>query len=171
MFGFLKSFTVFVSFTLLMTTIYGCEPLRKKFRREKKEKKDLGFVPVLDPVDYAPARVSAKERYSYHYSLWKVWEKELAQNYINDNNKKSDKRQNYLLTQMITHLTEMKRWINPQKAEEMDKPLSELYKLQKEYDKADALRSRFKMKSLLSRTSRMIRDNFSPLVIEEHYIN
>ena len=52
----------------------GCEPLRKKFTRQKK-KGDVSteIIPVLEPVDYPVKQYGAQEAYAQHYSLCKVW--------------------------------------------------------------------------------------------------
>ncbi|MCA9399921.1 MAG: hypothetical protein KC618_09230, partial [Candidatus Omnitrophica bacterium] len=158
--------------TITVSMLTGCEPLRKKFRREKKkDKESLGIVPVLDPVDYAPARILPEEKYTYHYTLWKAWEKELAQNYTNDSTQYSDKRQEYLIAEIIQQLGEMKGLIVEDKAKKMGEILKDMDKLQKEYEKPEDLRSRFQMRSLLKRTSRTIRDEFSPEVMKDFYIN
>ncbi|MCA9405099.1 MAG: hypothetical protein KC684_01050 [Candidatus Omnitrophica bacterium] len=165
---------VCLCFCLAITvfTLSGCEPLRKKFRREKKkDKESLRIVPILDPVDYAPARFSPEEKYTYHYTLWKAWEKELAQNYTNDSTQYSDKRQEYLIAEIIKQLGEMKTLVVTDKAKKLEEILKDMDKLQKEYEKPEDLRSRFQMRSLLKRTSKTIRDDFDPEVMKEFYIN
>lgn len=64
-----------------MLSVSGCTPLKKKFTRQKKVDKenDPKFIPVLNPVEYEERKVSAEENYKYHYSLWKVWNKDLLQ--------------------------------------------------------------------------------------------
>ena len=83
-------------------TSSGCTPLRKKFTRKKKEDKEQNqkFIPVLEPVDYPEKIYSSLDRYKHHYSLWKVWEKDLIQTIEEDG---SDKRQKYLLSQAVNH--------------------------------------------------------------------
>src|SRR5262245_48984541 len=96
-----------VCLAVLSVSLSGCEPLRKKFTRKKKADKKEKFIPVLEPVDYPPSRVSSLEQYKYHFSLWQVWNKEMGQ-LADDPN--TDKRLDYLYEQIIQELEEMKRW-------------------------------------------------------------
>ena len=71
----------------------GCEPLRKKFvRQKKKDENAQQFIPVLDPIDYPAAVYSAEEGYRKHYSLWRVWHKELM---VSLDEQGIDRRQKY----------------------------------------------------------------------------
>ena len=42
----------------------GCEPLRKKFIRQKKQDKEIsGTIPILEPIDYPEKIHSSAEDY------------------------------------------------------------------------------------------------------------
>ena len=73
----LRLFILGVCLISLTATLIGCEPLRKKFTRNKKNKEvSQEFIPVLEPIDYAENTKTPEEEYKHYYSLWKVWEKE-----------------------------------------------------------------------------------------------
>jgi hypothetical protein len=91
--------------TFLMAGLSGCEPLRKKFVRQKKKDKDGEQVtPILDPIDYPRAVATAEEQYHRHYTLSQVWFKELL---IHLTEGGSDKKTIFLMNQIKTQVTEM----------------------------------------------------------------
>jgi len=113
----LRRFTLNTSFICSLCVVFlaisGCTPLRKKFTRKKKDKQaNQKFIPVLDPIDYPEKVYSAAEKYKYHYSLWKVWNKDLLQ--VLERNG-SEKRQKYLLDQAIVQLKEMQNSLSDEK--------------------------------------------------------
>ena len=84
-----KFFFYVLAFLFLIGGSSGCEPLRKKFTRKKKEEKVKGVEPILEPIDYAPLIHAPIERYKYHYNLWHVWHKEcITALSIKDNDKR-----------------------------------------------------------------------------------
>ncbi len=115
-----KLTTVFICLFLMLAIVSsGCEPLRKKFTRQKKKDKEISqeFVPILEPEEY-PAKVhTPQELYSRHYSLWQAWQKELTDSLVNNQNRK---RQLYLFDQVIKELEEMQKYVG----EEMQSGLS-----------------------------------------------
>lgn len=138
----------------------GCEPLRKKFIREKNKNKPSQFVPVLDPVDYPAAHESSKDRYDYHYSLWAVWERDLIKAI---DEKVYDKKLQYTLSQEVVQLEEMKKYITESKAQELGLILDRIYKLQDQIvNKPAQMRNMYSIKQSLEAASRDIRHNFKP---------
>jgi hypothetical protein len=139
----------------------GCTPLRNKFTRRKKkdEEQSQKFIPVLEPIDYPEKTYSSLERYSHHYSLWKVWEKDLLQT-IDDGG--SDKRQKYLLTQAIEQLEEMEQWLIDERREEFALLLESLRAVQQEYEKQPLMRNTFSLKKKIERNAKEIRNKFAP---------
>ena len=142
----------------LMTS--GCTPLRKKFTRKKKEegKTDQKFIPVLDPIDYPEKIYSADSHYKQHYSLWKVWNKDLLQVIELEG---SDKRQEYLLAQAIEQLEEMRKWLTVAKQAELLKLIDELREVQQTYEKSASIRNKSSIKRKIERTAKKIRSDFS----------
>jgi hypothetical protein len=142
----------------------GCTPLRKKFIRQKKQ--DGGgeqkFIPVLDPVEYPEKVYSAEEGYKYHYSLWKVWNKDFLQVLEGDG---SEKRQRYLLGQSIEQLEKMRNLLTDEKKPVLTVLINELIDVGQGYDRSSAMRSKFSIRSKVERNAKEIRNGFSPKYI------
>lgn len=161
---------IFLALNLLcIVTVFssGCEPLRKKFTRKKKGEQKQETVPVLTPIDYPPSRHSVKERYQYHYSLWRVWDKELMQTM---DHKASDKKQRYLLEQIIVQLNEMKKWITSEKQSPLEALIRDLQQIQDRMAEPRPLRSRSSLKKKLELNAKKIRQNFNPSLLQDHFI-
>ena len=146
----------------------GCQPLRKKFIRQKKKQQVEEANPILTPIDYAPAQVSAKERYEHHYALWRVWHRDLAQEMMERENTFS-KRQLYLLEEEIAQLEEMKKWVVPQKQEALNLRMEKLYKIRETLQRPLFDRENLTVKRQLDRLDKDIRQNFKPQVMEGYY--
>ena len=97
----------------------GCASLREKFIRKKKKEKGQeqaqAFIPVLEPEEYAVKVYTPEQRYRHHYALWKVWNEELLttirETESDRRERGADKKQKYLLNQLITQLQEMSQWV------------------------------------------------------------
>src|SRR3989338_2477083 len=139
----------------------GCQPLRKKFTRKKKEEKEAGgkFIPVLEPIDYPVKAYSLEQDYKQHFSLWKVWERDLMQSIENDD---SDKRQKYLLGKSLEELEAMNALMGEARQAGFSAVLGQVRQIQKEYDKPAAMRSKFSVKKQLNASSKEIRHHYSP---------
>jgi len=147
---------------VLSISLSGCEPLRKKFTRKKKGEKKEEFLPILDPIDYPASRISAIEKYKYHYSLWQVWSKDLMQMLREPT---MDKRKNYLLSQITQQLEEMKRWIPEEHQPKLGEALLAYDKLAKEMEKPEMMRSLSTMESRLRRAESFIKNQLKPAVV------
>ncbi len=145
---------------VLTVSVGGCASLQKKFTRKKKEKTgEQAFVPVLDPIDYPAPSVSPEERYRYHYSLWKVWYRDLEQKL---DAKESDKSQKYLVGQIIAQLEEMKKWVTEAKQTELSEAIGEWNAILALYEQPAALRSSFSLKRKAEASAKKVRDQFNP---------
>jgi len=152
---------------LIIFVASACTPLRKKFIRKKKaDNENLKFIPVLDPIDYPPKIYSSDERYKHHYSLWRIWNRDLLEVV---KRKGSDKNQKYLMGQVLTHLKEMKKWIDQEKQDELDVVINDLIDIQKNYLKPAAMRNIISMRRKLELVAKKIRQGFNPKLITEHY--
>lgn len=143
---------------LFSFTLVGCEPLRKKFTRKKKEDKTKALEPILTPVDYGVPQISPEERYRHHYSLWKVWQEDLIEAV---NQEESDKKQKYAFLAAIAQLEEMKKWIPEEKQRELIPLIDEAGVLQKELDKPAGLRNVFSFRRKIEILGKKIRHSFS----------
>ena len=146
----------------------GCQPLKQKFIRKKKEKSTRSeFVPVLDPIDYGPATISAKERYSKHYLLWKIWLRDFVQG-VGENN--SEKKMKYLVDQMIVNLTEMQRWIVEEKRAAINDHIVKTTEVRTELDKPVQLISIERLIRRIDRDGRKLMKELNPDAMEQFYI-
>jgi len=157
-----------ICFGVIIASLYGCEPFRKKFVREKKkgEQKEE-FIPVLEPIDYAERVYSSEERYRKHYSLWRVWDKELNQ--VLSRGGVSDKRQKYLLAQVLGQLEEMKNWLIDPKLQEFSGVVDGYYSVQKRYEKPAQLRNMHIIRLKLERSAKKIRNEFNPKLLQDYF--
>ena len=162
---YLSVLSVLVILCVLTVSVGGCTSLRKKFTRKKKEKtNEQAFIPVLDPVDYPAPSVSPEERYRYHYSLWKVWQRDLVQKI---DSKGSDKNQKYLLGQIIVQLGEMKKGVTEARQKEFSEAIGEWNAILAMYERPAALRSSFSLKRKVEASAKQIRDQLNPETMKE----
>lgn len=160
-----RLFSLLVCLCVLTLHSSGCASLRKKFTRTKKDKNnEQAFIPVLDPVDYPPASVVPQERYGYHYSLLKVWQRDLVQNI---ERRESDKNQKYLIGQILVQLEEMKRWVADAKKQQLSDYISEWNTVLALYDQPAAMRSSFTLKKKVEALGKTMRNEFNPKVNPE----
>lgn len=155
---------------LLMVVILtvGCQPLKQKFIRKKKgNNASREFIPVLDPIDYGPATVTSKDRYSKHYSLYRVWFRDFVQNI---DSRSSDKKMKYLVDQMIVNLTEMQRWVVEEKRIDIGDYIIETSKVRDKLDEPSQLRSIERLKVKIDRIGRKLIREMNPDLMEPFYI-
>lgn len=166
-FGFRLSAGV-VCLSVLLVSVGGCASLRKKFVRQKKKAAQAEeFIPVLDPIDYAPAVVSAEERYAYHYSLWKVWYGDLIENI---EHQESDKKQKYLLGQVVVQLEEMGKRLGEEKRKELNVSIGEWETIRALYEKPAPMRSTSSLKRKIEASAQKIRRQFNPDAVSDFLV-
>ncbi len=166
------SVNVICSLVLCLVILFssgGCEPLRKKFIRQKKVEKKIEDAPILTPIDYVPKNTSPKERYAHHYSLLRVWYKELHEE-MTERKFPSDKRQQSLLGEMIAQLNEMKKWVVVEKQDEITPFITQLQKIQEELEQSSFFGNNVPLATRIDRIEKKIRRNFSPKVMEKYFI-
>jgi hypothetical protein len=147
-----------VGMVILAVSTTGCEPLRKKFVRQKKKSAEgSGFVPVLDPIDYPDRVVDAGQRYRYYASMWQVWLRDLL-TVLDEGG--SDKRISYLLNQSYVQLEEMAKLLTGPKLEELRKSMRELQQLQETMKLPAAMRDDTGMKRRLQTIDKNVRMKF-----------
>ena len=129
-----RAFKMYVLITCLVgvsLAMSGCEPLRKKFTRQKKANVDAekDFSPVLEPEEYPTPEKNPEMNYKQHYALIKVWYKDV---WTSLDERGSDKQQKYLLKQIHGHIDEMRKLVVAEKQAKFD----DLTKLLSYYDGA-----------------------------------
>ena len=109
---------------LLIFIASGCEPLRKKFtRQKKKDESQSAFIPVLDPVDYPDKVETPEESYRHYFSLWQVWDKDFMMR-LQENS--SDKKINFTFNQVLLQLTEMEKLLTGEKQQKIREYIGQL---------------------------------------------
>lgn len=162
-----RPFFILLLFMFLLTST-GCQTLRKKFTRAKKaDKEELTVMPVLEPIDYAPKKQLPQEQYCYRYSLWKNWYKDLVAAIDSNDN---DKRIKYIMTELITQLEEMAKWITGDKKDQLEIRINYWYAIQREFDIPSSMRNRQSIKNKLATEEKIIRNHFG-LKASLEYVN
>lgn len=111
--------------------VSGCEPLRKKFTRQKKIERQLIHEPILDPIDYPHRVYNVVENYRYRFSLFHVWKKEFISSV---DNQASSKRLRYLMDNMIDQLVAMNQLLVYQKRSDLEKAIEDLRAIRVQLD-------------------------------------
>ncbi len=148
-----------------VTMTSGCEPLRKKFIRKKKDDtSENQTAAILDPVDY-PANVkSVGQVYSQHYSLWKVWLRDL-EDIVADN--ASEKRVSHTLAQMREHLVAMQQLLKDVSREKIEIYVTEVDNLSREFEKSAPFRNKIALTSRIHNLGRKVKKFFAPDKIKD----
>ncbi len=145
----------------VMTT--GCEPLRKKFTRKKKEDRKQSQELILEPQEYPEKAFDAMREYKLHFGLWKVWYKEfLTSLYENQ----SDKRQMYALNQALIQVEEMEKILIPDGRAQINKLKQEVLLVMEEFKKPEALRNELKIRHKMSVVDDGIRNKLNPQKVD-----
>ena len=151
----------------VVITSSGCEPLRKKFVRQKKKDQKEEFVPVLDPIDYPATVYSPENEYKKAYGLWKVWNKEFLYEIETGEN---DKRQLYLLNEGIAQLEEMKKVVRVEKQAKLVQVISVLGSLREQYDMSALVRRSSAIKRTVEQNAKIILNELNPIVMKDSLI-
>lgn len=154
------SSAVIISFVLIVSiALGGCEPLRKKFTRKKKESaEDNMEVPVLEPIEYPKKTYTPAETYRLHFSIWRGWYEDLLAGMAEND---SRKRQNYLLGQAIVQMEEMQKLLTPEKQAELQKDIMTLKRIQVEINSPVMPRSMTSIAMELESVDRRMRNHYT----------
>jgi hypothetical protein len=147
----------------------GCEPLRKKFvRQKKKDKEGTGdFIPVLEPEEYPVKRSGPMEQYAQQYSLFTVWVSDFADNFETMDN---EKRLMNDLDAAIKAIDEMGRLVKAPVSDELGKIKEQLQYIRGEYEKPKAFRNVSRMASEIRNLDMTMRKKFKMNLVKEQLI-
>lgn len=150
-------------------SLTGCESFRKKFKRDKKktDAQRIASLPVLEPMDYPDKDYSPEDKYKKHYSSWKIWQEELI---LALDANESDKRQKYLVSQVLTQLEEMKKWVNQEKQTNLNDVIDDYAQVLNGLQSPAPMRNNLSLKRNVERAGKMIRENLTPQVMTNSYI-
>jgi hypothetical protein len=156
----MSAFLIFGLCAAVLFSSAGCEPLRKKFTRQKKKSAvDDSVIPVLEPVEYPVKQHGAKEEYAQHYSLFRVWFSDFD---TNRNNTSNEKKLIFNLDSALKELGEMEMVLKSPAKEELAKIKAQVEFIRKEYDKPKAFRNQARIDSEVRSIDRAMRKSFKP---------
>lgn len=115
-----KKQIVFLLAFFILANLAGCEPLRKKFTRKKKE-------PVKMPRVYQIKKYERKptpELYKKHYAYWASWQSELTR-VLGENHKKDSR----CAEEIVGNLRDMQNMLVKAKADELNPRIEKIAKV------------------------------------------
>jgi hypothetical protein len=154
--------TVVMGISILST---GCEPLRKKFTRKKKEDAKRDFIPVLDPIDYPAKVTTCVDVYKQNYSLWRVWHKDLA-NLLYEPSI-NEKRIRGLFAEITGKLGVMGSCLQGDTQAALERELSVVHQLRRAFEQPVVMRDIPKLRRDIERSLGKITKEFSPKNVED----
>lgn len=108
------SVTIFVVACVVLLT--GCETLRKKFTRKRKQAESAEPI-VIVPRDYSAHPFPNDVLYKQYFIYWKSWNQELVSSLTDMENYKKIKS---CADQALTNLKKMQTYLQEDKAQEME---------------------------------------------------
>lgn len=151
---------VFVLSVFLTTT--GCEPLRKKFTRKKKENQVSEAVPLMAPEEYPVASKTVAGLYRQEYAMLLMWLGEMKEAV---EEKASNKKLNYCLARMISLMEEMQTMLQGQAQEKLLTHLKHVKALSTEVVEPEGFRNKSKMTRDLRELDKQIRKDLRPAAV------
>ena len=97
--------------------VAGCEPLKKKFTRKKKETIKMPKIHQVQKYEKKPS----PELYQKHYAYWASWQSDMIRTLG-----ESHKRDKMCIEQIVTNLQDMQNILIPEKGVELKKHIDRL---------------------------------------------
>lgn len=143
---------------LFVASLTGCEPLRKKFTRTKKQTVETEEIPVLEPIEYPKQILTPQDLYKKHYNLWKAWQKELSDSIVET---ASRKRQLYLFNQILSNLAQMQQLLIEDKAASLKDLMTKYKRIQVGIESPVPQRAATSVKMELDSLDKKVRHDYS----------
>lgn len=137
----------------------GCEPLRKKFIRKKKNEEQTQVTAILDPIEYPGTIKTIGNIYEERYAIWKVWQDELETNLINNAN---DKKIRSTIRQIKEQLTALRLLLQEDARPGMDPFFVRLDRLDNIFDNSPDLRNKDLVLSRVRALGKDIKNQYAP---------
>ncbi len=136
----------------ILVNLAGCEPLRKKFTRKKKEVVKMPRVHQIKEYEKKPT----PELYKKHYAYWTSWQSELIR--VLGQNHKKDMR---CAEELIGNLRDMQNMLDKEKADELETHIEKIVKLKDVISEEDMTPvNRDYVRRALEREERAIKRDF-----------
>jgi len=123
-----KAFIYFL--VILIFTSCGCETVRKKFARKRKQPEKQEEM-ILVPQDYSREQLPADIAYMNYYNYWKSWHTELLQFLQEGSNVKKIRS---CFEQIVLNLEHMKETLPEEKVKQLDNYISKVMLLQADFE-------------------------------------
>ncbi|MFH1360086.1 MAG: hypothetical protein ABIJ41_03505 [Candidatus Omnitrophota bacterium] len=153
-----------VSLFVFLMTESGCEPLRKKFTRQKKKTEVQQEVPILEPIEYPENIKSPQDTYQHHFNLWRVWHKELIGSMTEN---ESRKRRLYFMEQVVINLEMMRDLLKGEKKDALIACLKKIQLIEQQLQSSMIAQNFSSLRRQLESLEKKIRDEFALKSIEE----
>lgn len=101
----------------------GCATVQKKFTRKKKEPAHVAKAIAFEEGPYQK-KFSNEYYYKSHYTYWKAWQGEWIDGLAGNR-----KRSAHNAEEAVSNLDQMKNYLKPEKAKELEEPLHVLQRL------------------------------------------
>lgn len=111
-----------------LSSAAGCASVQKKFTRKKKEPKHVAASVYFDEGPYQK-KYSNDYYYKTHFTLWKTWHGELLTQFGGNNKKVTRCAQ-----ETLNHLTEIHKYLIPEKQAELEPQLNEMKKIVQRFE-------------------------------------
>ena len=162
-----KRSAVFSFLIIFLFTSMGCESLRKKFiRQKKKDQQDTSeVIPILEPIDYPEPIYSPLKEYQKHYSMWKVWQRELL---IGLEQAASAKQELYDLDQILTQLQEMEKLLVADKQAKFSSLTAQFESLKDQLSQPGPFRNTTNIKLKIESLGKTIREEYKFEKMKDH---
>ena len=148
-----SSVWLFIGVIFIVFNLGGCASFRKKFIRQKKEKKVAPTYSRIEEYNTVPTI----EIYEKHYIFWRSWHREIME--LLGENSKKDKR---CISEMIGNLQDLRSMLVNEKGDELDKHINRLKEVEKTIIKKElTLSTKTRIRRILEKEYVLIKINFS----------
>lgn len=151
------------------TTLTGCASFRRKFVRHSKDKEvKEDIAPVLEPLEYQRVETSPMDAYRSHYAMVRAYFSDVYT--ALSAQAPGEKRERYLLGQIMAHLQGMSLLLGDARKPEALKLSAALEEAGKELDKPAGLRRYDLLRSSLHKVETDIRRTLKPDMVKEFIV-
>ncbi len=159
-------FSVIMIGIVCSVAMSGCSSFRRKFIRQNKNKDSKeAFIPVLEPLDYPRQQALPIDTYKSHYSMVKAYLNDFYASFGSLNS--GEKRERYLLAQIIAHLQGMTGLLNEGKKPQGEKVILHVQEAMKELDKPAGMRRYDLLEGAVRKVEGEVRKTLKPDMVKE----
>ena len=163
-----RTFMVYVVLAGLCFASSGCEPIRKKFIRQKKNDKNAVSkrVPVLEPELYPSKENDPFAAYKHHYELFRVWVRDLDAVLMA---KSPRRKQLYVYNQAVKHLEAMENLLDGKNSEDIARLRKELAQVNRVLFETPGINPESAARDHLRMADKLLRKNLKPEIIADSF--